>query len=242
MRSSLYVEGEGGERAVIDTGPEFRLQALRSGIGGLDAVFLTHAHADHIHGLDDLRPLSREKTIPVYGNRETMEEFRERFSYLFKETQRGGGKPRIKTIAVTGPVRVGGLCFTPIPVKHGALDILGWTISEALTTPTVHGRVSMAYLTDCTHIGEDSFRLIGEGGAPALLIVGALRVRPHETHFNFAQALSAAAGTGAREVYLTHICHEHTHREIEEYCKKFAGQEGFTGAMGPAWDGLEIRL
>jgi phosphoribosyl 1,2-cyclic phosphate phosphodiesterase len=125
FRASLYIQGSGGERVVIDTGPEFRLQALRAGIRRLDAVFLTHSHADHIHGIDDVRPLSKEVPLPVYGNGETIEEFRECFSYVFRETQRGGGKPQLcPTTVEADPIAIGGLSFIPIPVRPGQKHLL----------------------------------------------------------------------------------------------------------------------
>jgi phosphoribosyl 1,2-cyclic phosphate phosphodiesterase len=230
-RSSLYIEGDGGERLIIDTGPEFRIQALRAGITRLDAVFLTHAHADHVHGLDDLRSLSYEKEIPVYGNARTLEELRERFSYVFKETQRGGGKPRINLQTVSEPVRLGSLTLTPLPVKHGALDVLGWKISEADDIPSV------VYLTDTSEIPAPTLAAVA---APEVLIIGALRIRPHQTHLNFPQALSAGLGMGARRVYLTHICHDLSHRDIEDYCRNFRKDGGGSVFLGPAYDGLEI--
>lgn len=233
MRASLYIEGPGGERAVIDTGPEFRLQALRARIPRLDGIFLTHAHADHVHGLDDIRPFCWEKAIPVYGSRHTLEELRERFSYVFKDTQQGGGKPRITPIEVSEPILMGGLTFTPIPVKHGALDILGWKISEA------YHRAAAVYLTDTSGIPETSLGLIQ---SPGVLIIDGLRLRPHETHFSFLEALEAAQRIQAQEVYLTHICHDYSHQEIEEFCRKFREERGISGVIHPAYDGLEIFL
>jgi phosphoribosyl 1,2-cyclic phosphate phosphodiesterase len=244
LRSSLYVQGAGGERAVIDTGPEFRLQALRAGIRRLDAVFLTHSHADHIHGADDLRPLSWDGPLPIYGNQETIGEFQERFSYVFKETQRGGGKPHLRPIAVSGPVAVGGLLFSPIPVIHGALSILGWRIDEGAGNDAVRGAaaktLSAVYLTDTSGIPGPSWPLIG---SPEVLIIGGLRTRPHSTHFNFEQALDTAAKIGARQNFLTHICHDYRHREIEEYCRNYREKHKLEGlSMGPAYDGLELNL
>lgn len=246
MRASLLVEGSGGERAVIDTGPEFRLQALRAGITRLDAVFLTHAHADHLHGLDDLRPLCAgdSEGIPVYGNVHTIAELRERFAYIFRTTQRGGGKPHIKPLAVDAPVRLGGLIFTPVPVRHGVLDILGWRIEEPEETKTEEDAAvntkGAVYLTDTSSIPAASFRGMGK---PRVLIIDGLRVRPHETHFNYEQALDAAAAIGAGRTWLTHLCHEHSHRETEAYCRDFMARRGIQGVtMEPGWDGLEIVL
>jgi phosphoribosyl 1,2-cyclic phosphate phosphodiesterase len=232
MRASLYIEGNGGERVVIDTGPEFRLQAIRAGITGLDAVLLTHAHADHVHGLDDVRPLSRERVIPVYGSPQTLEELRERFAYVFKKTQIGGGKPRIELCAALGPLQIGGLVLTPVPVKHGVLDILGWRADEA-------GAGTAVYLTDTSAIPALSRPFIER---PEILIVDGLRKRPHETHFSFEEALETAADLQARRVYLTHISHDHSHSEIEDYCRTFSKKRGLTGVrMGPAWDGFTIE-
>jgi phosphoribosyl 1,2-cyclic phosphate phosphodiesterase len=252
MRASVYIESRNGETAVIDTGPEFRIQALRAGIKRLDAVFLTHAHADHVHGLDDIRPFSHRKPIPVYGNGETLDEFRERFAYIFKKTQTGGGKPQIELRAVSATQRVtlGALVFRPVPVRHGALDIFGWTISENRAaepggrTEETDNRTGRAvvYLTDVSDIPEDSFRIIGEGGPPEFLVIDGLRKRPHETHFSFGEAFEAAFRIGAGRTYLTHICHEHSHREVEALCREFTGKKGLPDVIAPAWDGLAFTL
>jgi phosphoribosyl 1,2-cyclic phosphate phosphodiesterase len=240
MRASLYIEGDRGEKALIDTGPEFRLQAIRAGITRLDGVFLTHAHADHIHGLDDVRPLSRETPLPVYGNSETISEMKERFSYVFRETQRGGGKPRIIPKLVSEPVALGGLIFTPIPVKHGTLDILGWKIEEKTMDIMAVTAGAVVYLTDTSEIPAASRKIIGK---PAVLIIGALRIRPHETHFSFEQALNAALEIGAKRIWLTHICHDYLHEEILEYCRNFMEERGLRGISAePSCDGLEITL
>ena len=242
MRTSVYIEGSGGERALIDAGPEFRLQAVKAGINRLDGIFLTHAHADHTHGLDDIRPLCRDRAIPVYGNESTIAEMKERFSYIWAVTQLGGGKPRLTPTVVDAsaspePVKIGGLTFTPAPVKHGILDILGWEVEN-------DGK-SFLYLTDVSAIPPAvQERLTGEKSRQfRVVVIGGLRIRPHETHFSFEQALNAAAGIGARAVYLTHLCHDHSHIEIEEFCRNFKKNHGLEETeIHPAQDGLEINL
>jgi phosphoribosyl 1,2-cyclic phosphate phosphodiesterase len=136
-------------------------------------------------------------------------------------------------------VRIGGLTLTPVPVKHGVLDILGWKIRE--------GDRTAVYLTDTSFIPPPSLELIREPEyrRPEVLIVGGLRKRPHETHFNFEQALSAGAEIRARGVYITHICHSHSHREIGEYCadwkRRFKDERGLEDTvMEPAYDQLEL--
>jgi phosphoribosyl 1,2-cyclic phosphate phosphodiesterase len=234
MRASLYVLGDAGERLVIDTGPEFRLQALRAGITRLDAVLLTHPHADHLHGLDDIRSLTWESPIPVYGNGTAVAELKERFSYIFRQTQPGGGKPRIIPETVTGVLRIGRLAVTPVPVKHGVLNILGWKLTEEGTSGAA------VYLTDISALPARSRRLIGR---PEILIIGALRKEPHPTHFSFDEALKTAADLRARRVYLTHLAHNNSHKAIEEHCLEFQKKRGLPGVfMGPSYDGLELEL
>jgi phosphoribosyl 1,2-cyclic phosphate phosphodiesterase len=225
LRSSLYVQGAAGERIVIDTGPEFRLQAIRAGIDRLDAVLLTHAHADHVHGLDDVRPLNRHGEIPVFGNAETVAEVGERFSYIFRTTQAGGGKPQIRLTVAADPFRIGRLTITPLPVRHGDLAILGWLVAE--------GDARVAYITDASAIPETSRALIRN---VAVLVLGALRNRPHPTHLSFDQARRVAAESGAERVYLTHLCHEHSHREMLDLL------ESERSKVAPAWDGLRLEV
>jgi len=220
-RTSLLIESEGAT-VVIDAGPEFRLQALRAGLSRLDALFLTHAHADHVNGLDDVRPLTRERELPVYGDAGTLAEVRERFAYIFRDTQEGGGKPRVVFREAAGPVRVGDLELVPVPVAHGELTILGWRTGR------------LAYVTDASRIPETSFALLA--GVETLVING-LRRKPHSTHFSIDQALDAARRIGARETWLVHMNHESTHAALEEYCSARGADVG----ARPAWDGLELE-
>jgi phosphoribosyl 1,2-cyclic phosphate phosphodiesterase len=255
MRSSVYIEGSGGERVLIDAGPEFRLQAIKTGISHLDGVFLTHAHADHIHGLDDLRPLSRDEPLPVYGNEQTIVEMEERFPYIFGKCfgkhQKGGGKPRLTPRIADKPVQVGKLTIAPVPIKHGILDILGWEVLErpsADTIPQENSSKSFLYLTDASEIPLASMAQLKDrdSGMVRIVIIGSLRMRPHETHFTFDEALTAAMTMKAKAIFLTHICHNHSHEEIEEVCNTF--KENHRDLINqnidihPAQDGLILTL
>jgi phosphoribosyl 1,2-cyclic phosphate phosphodiesterase len=226
-RASILIEARDADgrasAVVVDAGPEFRLQALRAGISRLDALLLTHAHADHLNGLDDVRPLTTRSVLPVYGNAETLAETKERFAYIFRETQVGGGKPRIELREALGPVMAGGMSLVPVPIAHGALPILGWRTGK------------FAYITDCSQLPESSLPLL-EG--VEILVVNGLRRKPHSTHFSLEQGIEAARRIGARRTWLTHMNHESTHAELEEYC---AARGADVGAR-PAWDGLEIEV
>ena len=224
-RASLLIRGEHGERILIDAGPEFRLQALRAGIDHLDAVLITHAHADHTHGLDDVRPLTRGEPLPVWADRSAVEELAVRFAYAFDPPQKGGGIPRIRLLEIPAAgVRVGDLSVIPVPVRHGILDILGFRIGR------------FAYLTDCSEIPGSSRRLLA--GVEILAIDG-LRERPHPTHFSIAEAAEAARELGAREAWIIHLCHDSSHADLESICAGLSSP-GFT--LRPAFDGLELDI
>ena len=130
-RSSVLVEGDGGEIILVDAGPEFRLQALRAGLARLDAVLVTHAHADHVHGLDDVRPLTRGKPLPVYASPHDVDEIRRRFSYAFGHGQEGGGKPRLELVAAEASMTIGAVRVDAVPLMHGERSILGYQIGRA---------------------------------------------------------------------------------------------------------------
>jgi phosphoribosyl 1,2-cyclic phosphate phosphodiesterase len=223
FRASILVESPGGASVVVDAGPEFRLQALRARITRLDALLLTHAHADHIGGLDDVRPLTKARALPVYGNAQTIEETRERFAYVFRSTQEGGGKPRLDLRPAEDRIRIVDLEIEPVPILHGALPILGWRIG------------TFAYITDCSELPESSLPALA---GVRTLVVNGLRREPHATHFSLDQGLAAARRIGARRTWLTHMNHESTHAELEDYC---ASRGADVGAR-PAWDGLEIKI
>lgn len=224
-RASVLIRGDGGERILVDAGPEFRLQALRAGLDGLDAVFITHAHADHIHGLDDVRPLTRDRSLPVWANEATRGELEMRFAYASNPPQKGGGVPKIRLLTMPEEgVRIGGLTVVPVPIRHGVLDILGYRVGP------------FAYLTDCSEVPRSSLPLLD--GVQVLAVDG-LRESPHPTHFSIAQAAETARALGVREAWILHLCHERSHADLETYCARFSRQNFF---VRPSYDGLELDI
>lgn len=234
-RASALIRGDEGEAVAIDTGPEFRVQALRAKLNRLDAVLVTHPHADHIHGLDDVRVFSSAREVPVYGEAACIDEVRERFSYIFRKTQEGGGKPHIdlRPIEVDEAYRgtevgVGSLKFMPVPIMHGSLTIFGWRCGDT------------AYLTDCSAIPEASYRLLA---GTRNVVIDALRLREHSTHFSFSQALAAIERIGAERAWFTHICHDFSHVAIQAWIGEHAQRLAAQGKkIEPAHDGLRITV
>ncbi len=230
-RSSVWIK-TADSSFIIDITTEFRIQALREKIKKIDFVLLTHSHADHIHGIDDLRSLSRGNIIPVYGNSNTLSDVKNRFSYIIQNTGYIGEKPRLSFIEIKknniitfeGKIesinnfdkKIDGII--PIPVKHGDLDIFGYKIGN------------LAYITDCSHIPETSMRML-EG--IETLIIGALRYRPHPSHFSIEEALKIIDKCRCKKAFLTHICHDADHNEL---------RKSLPSNVAPAYDGLKIEF
>lgn len=199
FRSSIYVEGADGMCLLVDTTTDLRMQALRAGIRRLDAVLYTHAHADHIMGLDEVRRFNMLSKQPValYGSRATLADLRRTFSYVFDpQVARGGGVPDLRLWPMEGAVCFGRLVVEPIPVKHGRSDVFGFRFGP------------FAYLTDCNAIPDSSLSRLGDLD---VLVLDALRHRPHPTHFSLEQAAQMASRIGARRTYFTHIAHDLGH-------------------------------
>ncbi|UXY14895.1 MBL fold metallo-hydrolase [Chitiniphilus purpureus] len=194
-RTSALVHA-GGSNLLIDTGPDLRQQALREQLLRVDAVLYTHPHADHLHGIDDLRAWCwlQRAALPVYGNALTLEHIRSRFSYALSAPSASWDRPVLQLHEVRDePFAAAGVRVQPIPLLHGKWPILGFRVG------------AIAFLTDVSAIPEPSFGLL-EG--LEILVLDCLRDRPYPTHFSVDDALAAAARIGARRTVLIHMTHE----------------------------------
>jgi phosphoribosyl 1,2-cyclic phosphate phosphodiesterase len=198
-RPSIYVETADGLRVLVDTTPDLRTQALRYDVRQVDAILFTHAHADHVMGLDEVRRYNAlaRRPMPVYADAPTLQALRRTFSYVFDpDAPKGGGVPDIRLWTIGGRFSIGRQEVVPVPLRHGPWTILGFRFGR------------FAYLTDCNGIPEASFGLLD--GIDSV-VLDALRCRPHPTHFTVDEAVAVARQIGARRTYFTHIAHDLGH-------------------------------
>lgn len=202
LRQSVAIEAN-GKHFLIDTTPDLRLQLLRHPIPRLDFILFTHSHSDHLMGLDDIRPFNFRQREPIraYANPKTAKAIRRAFSYIWNESQLGGGKPQLELHEVDAPFKHEGIDIVPLPVAHGEWTILGFRIGD------------FAYITDTNGIPETTAPLIE--GVEILALDGLRPAPPHPTHFTIDEALEAARGVGARQTYLIHLTHDIEHEEFE---------------------------
>ncbi len=225
LRASVWIQAEGrnGPKSLlIDTSTDLRQQALRERIPRIDAVLYTHPHADHIHGIDELRSYNyvQKAAIPIYVNSWTRQDLEVKFSYIFKPIPvEGGGIPQLimnEFDASTPVLDILGVPVVPISLQHGSKECAGYRID------------SVAYMTDCSYIPKSSLeRLTGL----SVLILDCVRLKPHGTHFNLDQAIEVVSQVKPKKTYLTHLGHDF---DYAEWTKKLPR------GVALAYDGLKI--
>lgn len=214
-----------GLRLLIDTPPELRLQLLAAKVDRVDAVLYTHEHADHTHGIDDIRAISvrRDGALPIYGAAETLDALVRRFPYVFDAALKalpGTSKPEGFAHPLTPgqPARIGHLDVTPVELPHGRTQVFGYRVGP------------LAYVTDAKSVPDSAVELLR--GA-TVLVINALFLTSHPTHLSIGEAVDAAERIGAKRTYLTHLTHEISHAELSA---------SLPPGVEPAYDGLTITV
>jgi phosphoribosyl 1,2-cyclic phosphate phosphodiesterase len=214
-RCSSLITLNSGEHILIDTGPDLRTQSLREQIQQVDAVLYTHTHADHLHGIDDLRAFCQlqRKQIPLYAKEDAVEHIKQKFGYVLREPSNFWDLPVLRIEPVQGPFQLFDTLITPIPVMHGKIQIFGYRIGK------------MAYLTDVSEIPETSFSLLTDLD---LLLIDCLREAPHPTHIHIEQSLQYVSRINAQKSYLIHMTHELSYQDLTNKLPKsvFVGFDG----------------
>lgn len=218
-RSSLLVQKD-GRNILIDTSTDLRAQSLANGIERIDAVLFTHPHADHIHGIDELRTFNmvQEGPIPCYGNGHTIDRIKVMFDYIFSNGEAESWRPNLTTTVIDSPFSLFGTEVIPIDVFHGASSILGYRIGNA------------AYITDCSRLPDES--LVKLRGLDVLML-GALRHKPHPTHLSISQAVGVVEALKPGRAVLTHLSHSLDYR---------TDGAKLPGNVELAYDGMEMEL
>ncbi len=223
-RVAAVIDGGDGRRILIDTPPELRLQLLSADVGPVDAVLFTHDHADHVHGIDDLRAISqRNGELPLYGPQDTLDRIVRRFDYIFDPAvvgPEGTYKPDLSTSPLNAgePVQIAGIDVLPIALSHGVMTVFGYRFGP------------FAYLTDVKSVPDDALASLS---GVRVLVINALFDRPHPTHLSIPEAVALAERVGAEQTYLTHLTHRYRHRDLSERLPE---------GVEPAYDGLTLTF
>jgi phosphoribosyl 1,2-cyclic phosphate phosphodiesterase len=223
-RTAALIESQ-GKRFLIDTPPELRLQLVAADVDHIDAVLFTHAHADHVHGIDDLRALSVRQAamLPAYGSRATVAELAAKFPYIFDPSivvPAGTSKPELAPHVLEPgvPVTIAGVPVLPLALPHGAHQVMGYRVG------------GVDYLTDVKTFPDDVARALA---GLDVLVLNALLPRPHPLHLSIPEAIAAAQRIGPRRTFFTHLTHEYTHAALVAQLPP---------GIAPAYDGLVIDL
>ncbi|HEV8409391.1 MAG TPA: MBL fold metallo-hydrolase [Gemmatimonadaceae bacterium] len=223
-RVGAVVEAD-GTSLLIDTPPELRLQMIATGVSSVDAVLFTHDHADHTHGLDDIRAISvlRGSPLPFYGPAETLASLRQKFPYVFDDsiqplpgTSKPEGSAHVLEPGVTE--RIGTLDVMPLSVPHGVARVFGYRVGP------------VGYVTDAKAIPDEARALLA---GVKVLVLNALFHAPHPTHLSFDEAIATARGIGADRTFLTHLTHHDSHADLEA---------DLPDGIYPAFDGLQVTV
>lgn len=224
-RVGALIETDEGARLLIDTPPELRLQLVAAGVDRVDAVLYTHDHADHTHGIDDVRAISRGRDAPLemYGPADSLERLADRFAYIFDPAIRplpGTSKPEGRAIALGDrqPAQIAGVEVLPFAVPHGPMQVFGYRIGN------------LSYITDAKTLSPDVIDLLT---GTKVLVLNALFRTFHPTHMSIPEAVRTAKAIGAERTYLTHLTHDNFHADLEA--------ELPSGIM-PAFDGLNVKI
>jgi len=224
-RVGALVETNGGTHILIDTPPELRLQLIAAGASRVDAILFTHDHADHVHGIDDIRALSDQSDVPIdmYGPPDSMARLVNRFAYIFDDSIRplpGTSKPegRAHPIPAGKTFRIGDVDVMPVSVPHGPATVYAYRIGN------------LGYITDAKELPDDAVRAFR---GVDVLVLNALFRTPHPTHLSVSEAVSAAQKIGARQTWLTHLTHRTGHAELEAELPP---------GIAPAFDGLTVQV
>jgi phosphoribosyl 1,2-cyclic phosphate phosphodiesterase len=223
-RSGALIETDGGTRLLVDTPPELRLQLVDNGIDDVDAVLYTHEHADHIHGIDDLRAFTmrRADPLPLYGSAETLGTIAARFPYIVDDSLQplpGTTKPNGRLVPVTAgeAFRVGDAAVLPLRVPHGRTDVMAYRVGP------------IGYVTDAKLLDADTRDALR---GVDILVLNALLRRSHPTHLSIAEAVATAGEIGAARTYFTHLTHDNFHADLAAELPP---------GISPAYDGLVVH-